>query len=552
VKPSKTLKLIKALHVNTNTAGDQRVLESLLDTFDEKHKTQSAARQRYIWRTGMRKSITKLAAAAVIIIAVLIGINQFSGPVHVTSVAWGDVRQTFLSQPWVHVKYDNGREEWMNIREGKHFCISEDGWRFLADRATNTRLEYSLNNDHILEFAPPTYPEGNVPPWEPRIAWEVVLGLFEEGEGWSLGEFTDIEKRVDTIDEHDVVRFDIYYLDALNSRVLTTQVWVDPESRFPLRIRKKLPLAVREIKGYDYVIGEYDFPDTGPESIFDLGVPPGLKIVSRADPSSTTSTEVQQILQACEKAAQGFPKRYRAIVCSNRNGEGGEIDVIYRSGEKLHFFHYFNLDGNKYPDCHLYMPATTTEILEWAVNQMPVEVGVFDGVNVFRRFNVHPYVNVHEETSVRVRRASTDFLPPWFYLEDDFWPYVYGKKRSLELIANHPETPPGCVALSDGNVYYFVDPLKDYMSVKEIWTRNENGTQRKISEISLSNFVQLPTRNWYPQKIQPIFHKLHPIKEPPFPDMYSNVDIQLLQEEDLPPGLFDGEKLLEGAEINTY
>jgi hypothetical protein len=198
------------------------------------------------------------------------------------------------------------------------------------------------------------------------------------------------------------------------------------------------------------------------------------------------------------------------------------------------------------------MSATTTEILEWAVNQMPVEVGVFDGVNVFRRFNVHPYVNVHEETSVRVRRASTGFLPPWFYLEDDFWPYVYGKKRSLELIANHPETPPGCVALSDGNVYYFVDPLKDYMSVKEIETRNENGTQRKISEISLSNFVQLPTRNWYPQKIQPIFHKLHPITEPPFPDMYSNVDIQLLQEEDLPPGLFDGEKLLEGAEINTY
>jgi|GEM_PF-1247998 len=44
-----------------------------------------------MWRIIMKSKITKLAAAAVIIIAVLISISHFGGPLAVTSVAFGDV-----------------------------------------------------------------------------------------------------------------------------------------------------------------------------------------------------------------------------------------------------------------------------------------------------------------------------------------------------------------------------------------------------------------------------------------------------------------------------
>jgi hypothetical protein len=503
------------------------------------------------WRAIMNSPITKLAAVVLLIAGVIVGFSVFTGSPDMTSVALGDVKETFLAQPWVHVIYDNGREEWMNIREGKHFYISENGWRFFVDRALNTRLEHSLNSDHILEVTPTTYPEGNVPPWEPRIAWEVMLGFFAEGDSRALGQYTDIERSADTVDGQDMVRFDIYYLDALDNRVLATQIWADPGSRLPIRIRSRLTLALRERMGVEYITGEYDFPDTGPASIFDLGVPSDLKVVSRVGPASTTSTEALQILQAGEKAAQDFPQRYRAIVWTDR--EPGEIDALYRSGKKLLFFHYFNLDGTKYSDYHIDIPATTTEILAWTVNQIPVEVGVFDGVNVFRRFNVHPRVNVHEQTSVRVYRASTHFLPRWFYLEDDFWPYVYGKEQTLKLIADHPETPTGCVALSDGNAYYFVDPLKDYMSVRTIHIQNENGSQRRTMDITLSDFVQLPSGHWYPQKKRSIsYYKIHPLKDPPSPETSENIDIQLLQEKDIPLDLFDGERLLKGAKVETY
>jgi len=497
----------------------------------------------------MKSPITKLAAAAVIIIAAALILQN--GSVDIASVTWANMQEAFLAQPWVHVKYDNGREEWMNIREGKHFYISELGWRFFDDCTSNTRLAYSLNSDHITEVKSKTYPDGKVPPWEPRIAWEAVLGFSEEGENRRLGLYTDIERYFDTINGRDAVRFDIYYLGALDSRNLVSQIWADPESRLPIRIRSRLNLALRERYEVDYITGEYDFPDTGPESIFDLGVPSNLKIVSRVESVDTISTEVQQILQAGEKATQEFPKRYRAIVW--RGQEHGAIKVLYRNKDSLHFLNYFNLDGQKYPDCHIDIPATTAEILAWTTNQIPVEVGVFDGDNIYRRSNVHPYHDIHKQTKVQVHRALTYPMPSWFYLEDDFWPYFYSKNKSLKIITYHSETPPGCVALSNGNTYYFVDPLKDYISVKRIYVRNVDGQEIKTSETSLSNFIQLPTGHWYPQKRSIHFYNnlLLGGRKPP-PELSENIDIQLLQEEEFPMDIFNGEKLLEGAEIETY
>jgi len=496
----------------------------------------------------MKSPITKTAAAAVIIIAVIMILHNSS--VDITSVTWANMQEAFSAKPWVHVKYDNGREEWLDIREGKHFYISEYGWRFFEDHFSNTRLEYSRNSDHILEVKSNSYPDGKIPPWEPEIAWDAVIDFLEEGESRTLGLYTDIERHFDSINGRDAVRFDIYYLGALDSRNLVSQIWADPESQLPIRIRSRLNLALRERYEVDYINGEYDFPETGPESIFDIGVPSNLKIVSRVAPVDTISAEVQQILQAGEKATQEFPKRYRAIVWHGQ--EHGTIQVLYRNKDSLHFLNYFNLDGQKYPDCHIDIPATTAAILAWTTNQMPVGVGVYNDDIIYRRYNVHPYHDVNKQTKVEVHRASTYSIPRFFYLEDDFWPYFYSKNKSLKIITYHSEKPPGCVALSNGNAYYFVDPLKDYISVKTIYIRNVDGQETKNSETSLSNFIQLPTGHWYPQKRSIHFYDNRLLRKKLPPELPDNIDIQLLQEDEFPIDTFNGEKLLEGAKIETY
>jgi hypothetical protein len=62
------------------------ILKSRADT-----ESSASKRPQNVWRTIMKSRITKLAAAAVIIIAVLIGVNQFSGSIDGASVAWADV-----------------------------------------------------------------------------------------------------------------------------------------------------------------------------------------------------------------------------------------------------------------------------------------------------------------------------------------------------------------------------------------------------------------------------------------------------------------------------
>ena len=96
-------KVVKNLElgIDTNTQTDQAVLSELLDAQKQSIKQQSAFILPNIRRTIMKNPITKLAAAAVIIIALFVGISHFGGSVE--SVAWADVEERFESVPFFNV-----------------------------------------------------------------------------------------------------------------------------------------------------------------------------------------------------------------------------------------------------------------------------------------------------------------------------------------------------------------------------------------------------------------------------------------------------------------
>ena len=86
-------RLVKNTRIKTSENVDNRILTDAKAAFLESTKTRLAAFQSAvsIWRIIMKSPISKLAVAAVVIIAVLIGINEFSGSVDMTGVAWADV-----------------------------------------------------------------------------------------------------------------------------------------------------------------------------------------------------------------------------------------------------------------------------------------------------------------------------------------------------------------------------------------------------------------------------------------------------------------------------
>ena len=93
-------KLVKNLDldIDTNAQTDQTVLSELLDAQKKSMKQQSAFVLPNVRRFIMKSPMTKLATAAAVIIAVLIGINHFG--TSTTSVLWADVTECFESVPF--------------------------------------------------------------------------------------------------------------------------------------------------------------------------------------------------------------------------------------------------------------------------------------------------------------------------------------------------------------------------------------------------------------------------------------------------------------------
>ena len=90
MRPAENInELIKKLQLKASTDLDKRVHQDISKALAESDKTKSALLEPNTWRTIMKNPITKLAAAAVIVVAAIICISQFGGSG--TSVAWGEV-----------------------------------------------------------------------------------------------------------------------------------------------------------------------------------------------------------------------------------------------------------------------------------------------------------------------------------------------------------------------------------------------------------------------------------------------------------------------------
>jgi len=104
MKPTDNVeKLIRDLHVldiDTSTEMDKRILHDTLKVQKELKQTKSASTQPDIWRTIMKSSITKLAAAAIIVVIGL-GILTFIDTDSKSGLVWAKVARNVESSPGV-------------------------------------------------------------------------------------------------------------------------------------------------------------------------------------------------------------------------------------------------------------------------------------------------------------------------------------------------------------------------------------------------------------------------------------------------------------------
>jgi outer membrane lipoprotein-sorting protein len=141
----KLIRNVRVLDINTSDEMDQRIVRDALKA-QEKLKTKSAETQPNVWRIIMQSKMTRLAVAAMIIVAVLIGIDQFGNP----SVAWADVVeqiQVFRPYQCTETVYGKDRKPFgktlfrLNLSQRRE--ERQDGQIFIVDmtqRPTRTLL----------------------------------------------------------------------------------------------------------------------------------------------------------------------------------------------------------------------------------------------------------------------------------------------------------------------------------------------------------------------------------------------------------------------------
>lgn len=267
-------KIINRLNIDTepNPMHRDDLRAQMLRVFNEakqqsqKPKTPHGALRRII----MKSPVTKIAAAAAIIIALLIGINHLGGSIDGATVALAEVRQALDE-----VKYMQSE----SYDKEQHFETSWSGSGIYCHKAVNGFCVYvTTNPDRKVEYFPKTKAI--------RISWpgEGYWGAHEtplQSIKRSLDHHVKYAKRTETNrgqlngQEMDVVK--IYGTREDANEIIT--IWCDPLSHLPLKLRRR-----------DITVA-YSYPEEAPADIYELGAPRSARVIS-----TVPSEEVQELL----------------------------------------------------------------------------------------------------------------------------------------------------------------------------------------------------------------------------------------------------------------
>lgn len=503
-------------------------------------------------RRERRRAIRIWGASLAAALVVALGLAAFL--MQGASVTLADVKAALTGKTWVHVRYDAGqiKEQWKDLATGKFYAVRFNGDVIFVDEVTNTRLVYRKYPESIDEDRPVRYAEGDKPEaWKPRTVWEYLV------EGWEnsargADEKSDLQRFDEEVNGRRMTRFDMYREDAMGKRMLFTQMWVDQETRLPVQIRDRLQLALRDEAKKDWQTGVYDFPDKGPASMQELGVPAELKVV-KSEPSEFPE-DVKKIIEAVKAAQARFLSNYRVVIWRE---DEAEIDVVWRQGTKTWDARYFNMQPEQMPEktdrYYLPAPLTAERILEWAKGQTAVGVDLSDGEKEYSRLNGVAW-DKKEGPRVHVTRFNTFSLLNDECRPEGFqWP-LWNMGGPAEVLHESDEQPAGtvCVRFGAGSRRsdYYLDVERDYVCVKRVFWEKRQEKWQKSREYWLEQFHRVGGQ--WAAGVQMMMDYGDESRKISRNTVISRIDVKEVKDGEYPEGIFDPQKVLKGAKVEGY
>lgn len=212
------------------------ILNDVLNAQEQSMKTQSAASRPNIRRIIMTSPVTKLATAAVIIIAAFIGISQL-GPG--TSVAWAEVAQKVNQIRSFTYHTQQSVSEVEGVTESSVCTSSDHGMKIETQQNGQTILiSYILPQNSTMINVTPQWKKYQTIPLDTA---EINQTLNQSNPKELVGEFMSIEYKKlgrDNIDGIEVEGIEVTN-PKITDRMFQNAVgrlWVDVETELPVRI----------------------------------------------------------------------------------------------------------------------------------------------------------------------------------------------------------------------------------------------------------------------------------------------------------------------------
>ena len=271
MKPAEKIeKLIKERRYKASTEVYDKALGSFLQAVDEHIKQKSAQTRPKIWRKIMNSRITKLAAAAVIIIAAYVIIYQSGGSIDGATIAFAQIRENMKQMPWMHAVMEaagDRLEAWFSFE-----------WRAMASKRANGEVRYQDDLKQTVEVYNPDANTVTVSRGTPHALAgmgssaldlpKIVMKLFEDAG----------EKVVRQTGKYKGKDANIFKMSGLLGGMdMKVEMTVDANINAVLHINQKAFDKAGELA--TEVNAYFDYPEKGPESIYDVGIPRSAKTV---------------------------------------------------------------------------------------------------------------------------------------------------------------------------------------------------------------------------------------------------------------------------------
>jgi len=264
-------KLVRNRRYKASAEAYDKALDSFMLAVDDHVKQKSASTEPKIWRTIMKSRILKIAAAAVIIIAGFAVIYQSGGSIDGATIALAQITENMKQMPWLHAVVEragDGLEAW--------FCFERG---IMVHKRLNGEIRY---HDDLKQTVQVYDPDANTitVSYTPAVELAGMGRLALDSPEFILKLFEDAgEKVIQEKGKYKGKDAKIYKMSGfLGGMDMKIEMTVDAEKNILLFLNQKAFDKAGKLteEGNCY----FDYPETGPESIYDAGVPTSARIVS--------------------------------------------------------------------------------------------------------------------------------------------------------------------------------------------------------------------------------------------------------------------------------